>query len=381
MTRTRIALLAAAASVTIVIVGVVSVLHLPSVTPSPPAPAPSAEARSLRAAARAGLDESWHRASPTDRRFFDGVWRNGGRGCLRCDVGPGVTAAALGVLDNDRKYVDLAVETMDSAIDRSQMGSGAFAMTGDDSDPDIQTCFFTAHLGLATRILGRRLDQKHRTAWTDALRGAVDYLQGNGNYEWYTNGNIALCNALAAAVTWGATGDARYETIYRRALSFAEDPPIARWPGRGLAMTKNPTRADGSDGAGYLTEAAGAARPGFDADYVQVQADFAAVIALVTGDPEAIRLTNLLVNELLPRVFKSTWLLNTSGGSRHPDQNRTVPFTTSALAILADRGRPDLAALVPSQTAAMGTYIPDDEAQGAYELWGSRLAPALMSVR
>jgi hypothetical protein len=234
---------------------------------------------------------------------------------------------------------------------------------------------------MATRILGKRLDRKHRTEWTDALRGAVDFLQGNGNYEWYTNGNIALCNATAAAVTWSATGDPRYETIYRHALSFAEDPPVARWPGRGLAMTKNPTRADGSDGAGYLTEAAGDAKPGFDADYVQVQADFAAVIALVTGDPEAIRLTNLLVNELLPRVFRSTWLLNTSGGSRHPDRGRTVPFTTSALAILADRGRPELASLVPAQTAAMGTYIPDDEGQGAYELWGSRLAPALMSVR
>ncbi|MFC4044501.1 hypothetical protein ACFO1B_39330 [Dactylosporangium siamense] len=333
-----------------------------------------------------GLTALTTRDGGADPRYFeDGVWVHDQAPCFRCDVGPGVAAAALGALSGDERLKAMAIRTMDSAVQHHRLNTGAYGPpAGGETGPDIQTMFFAVHLGLTLHILGTSLDSAHRIAWTDALRAATDFLVRNGNFTWYTNGNISLGNAVVAGITAAATGQQRYADIYDEGLAFALDPPQSRWPGRGLILTRQPAAADGADGAGYLTETAGNGPPGFDADYTQTQADFAAILALVTADPRAIRLTNLLANQLLPRVDRTTWLLDTSSGSRHPDQHRTAPFTTCAAAVLAAHGRNDLVSLVDNQVAFIGTAFAESGGYtnvGMYQLWGSRMAPTLMVVR
>ncbi len=341
---------------------------------------PNAEA--LLKTARDSLEASRRRDSSDDEYFFaNGIWETGRPLCIRCNIGPGVVAAALASSGADRSLVKLAVQTIDPAIKEYQARNGSLGPGADDEEgPDIQTMTFATQLGMALYAIGPQLDDNRRARWTEALRGATEFLINNGNYAWYTNGNIALGNALVAALTWRATGDDRYRAVYWDAIEFAQNPGD-KWPGRGLVITKKPTSDSGADGAGYLTEARSGGRPGFDADYTQVQADMAAMTALVTEDSRAVRLTNLLVNQLMPRVDQTRWLLNTSNGSRHTDRVRFVPFTTSALTVLARRGRPDLAAVAGAQSKSSAAYVTSDRGEAAYKMWGYRLAPTIMAMR
>jgi hypothetical protein len=345
----------------------------------------SAQASALRTVAQTGLDRLALRSPESDPRYYqNGVWVHDGVSCFRCDVGPGVTASVLATLTGNLADRSMAIQTMDTAIKQHQLASGAFGPpAGSETVPDIQTAFFAVQLGVALQALGTTLDAAHRSSWGQALGAAVDYLEKNGNYKWYTNGNIALTNTVAAAMAWRATGDPRYHAIYDAAYTFSIQPPQIRWPGRGLVMTTPASPTDPSRAAGYLTEE-GPGAPGFDSDYTQSQADMAAILFLVTGEQRALDLTNLLVNRLLPLVNKTTWDLDTSGGTRHPTLNRVVPFTTPAVAVLAGNGRTDLIGLSQSQSAAILTSFAESANYtniGMYQQWGSRLAPELLFLQ
>jgi hypothetical protein len=204
----------------------------------------------------------------------------------------------------------------------------------------------------------------------------------NGNLSFYTNGNIAIGNALVMALAYWATGDPEYETYYNSALAFAIEPPQSEWPGFGLVYTKMPTRSDGSDGAGYFAESGGSTR-GFDADYTQLQLDQLVRLYLVTSSPAILRLVNLELNQEWPRVDIRNWTLDTSGGSRHPQPGRFVPFTTPALAMLAlDGGRQDLAGYLHAQLQAVrksyGTFVTNWSPGGLYGFGGEAASLVLM---
>jgi hypothetical protein len=345
---------------------------------------PSPYAAALQKIAQTGLDSLAATNSQADPRVYkDGVWVHDGAACFRCDVGPGVTAAVLGTLTGNASDRSMAIQTMDTAIKDHRLPSGAFGPpAGSESGPDIQTTFFAVQLGLTLQALGSSLDSAHRSAWGKALAGAVDFLAKNGNFKWYTNGNIVLTNAVAAAMAWRATGNAHYKEIYDNAFAFALQPPQVRWPGRGLVTTTAASAVDPSRGAGFLTEE-GPGRPGFDSDYTQMQADMAAILFLTTGESRALNLTSVLVNRMLPLVNQVTWELDTSGGTRHPQTNRVVPFTTCALAVLASNGRPDLIPLAQSQSRSIGVVFAQSTTYtniGMYQYWGSRLAPTLLAL-
>jgi hypothetical protein len=135
--------------------------------------------------------------------------------------------------------------------------------------------------------------------------------------------------------------------------------------------------------AGYLAESGGGA-PGFDPEYAGTQLDVASRLYVLSGDPRALRLANLLTNAVLPRVG-GTWLLDTSGGTRHPLPDRHVPFTTPALAALAWLGgRSDLAADVPHQFArinqAYRAAIHYGGSANMYHGLGSQVAVILLAA-
>jgi hypothetical protein len=195
--------------------------------------------------------------------------------------------------------------------------------------------FFGVEMGTVLTEVAPALDPGRQAAWTDSLARAADYVVNGGFSTWYANGNLNLGDVELLYLAWRATGAPRFQTAYESAWSFVLAPPQDKFPGDGLRIVKEPSNPDGSDGAGYLAEN-GPGGVGFDAEYSELQLDVASRLYLLSGDARALRLANLLVNMLLPRVG-SDWLLDTSGGTRHTEPNRKVPFLTSALAVLGWR--------------------------------------------
>ena len=321
--------------------------------------APGALAHSAgKAAARPTIEaligdslNAYHdRSSPNDRQYYArGRWFSGDEGYWPAQTGPATAAAVLYSVTREPWLARVSMATIDRAIARHQESSGAY---GGAPGLDIATMVFASELGRTYLALGPALPAAKRARWSTSLRRAADFLIKNGNLAWYTNGNIVLGNAEVMALTYRVTKDARYRNAYSTALAFALSPPQARWPGFGLHVTKTPTRADGADGAAYLSEAGPDGVPGFDVEYTQVQLDIASRLYLLMRDAPTLRLANELANTVLSRVDRRTWLLDTSGGSRHPELGRKVPFTSSALSVLAWQGeRRDLAPYVVSQLA------------------------------
>jgi hypothetical protein len=217
--------------------------------------------------------------------------------------------------------------------------------------------FFGVEFGTAYEQLAANLDPAQRKRWQASLAAAADYLINKGVVTWYTNGNINLGETEFFYLVWQATKDDKYRQTYEASWSFTLSPPQARWPGAGLVIVKAPTRSDGADGSGYLAET-GAGGTGFDAEYTELQLEVASRLYLLSRDPRALRLANLMLNMLLPRV-DSAWRLDTSGGTRHTEAVRHVGFLSSALTVLSlYGGRSDLAPLVSAQFTAEEGFFP-----------------------
>lgn len=284
--------------------------------------------------------------------YADGIWETHDGDCWACDQGGPATAAATVYMLTGRSKAQLlraAEGTIDTAIRARQQADGAFSgPAGDSQPPDVATMFFAIEEANTYLELSPVLSAAAQARWRNSIAAAAGYLIANGNLSWYTNGNINLGNAELFYLAWRVTGEQRFRRVYQQALSFALHPPQTRWAGCGLVVVKQPTRADGADGAGYLTER-GAGGTGFDPEYTELQLDVASRLYLLSGDPRVLRLANMLVNMLLPRI-DSSFMLDTSGGTRHPEPNREVPLITSAFAVLGlDGGRADLVPLILPQ--------------------------------
>jgi hypothetical protein len=288
----------------------------------------------------------------------NGLWIGGDPVHWRSSSGPALAAGAVARLNGDSSMLEDAKLTFDSLIARHEQPNGSFSAVGgtvDPQSPDIDTMFFVTNLGMALWALRTQLAPSEVSRWTAAITAGADFLVANGNLSYYTNGNIAVGNALVMALAYWATGDTKYKDDYDTALAFALDPPESEWQGFGFVYTKAPTQPDGSDGAGYFAESSGTT-PGFDPDYTQLQLDQLVRLYLVTASPEILRLVNLEFNQEWPRVDTGHWTLDTSGGSRHAQTDRFVPFTTPALAMLAVLGgRHDLVGSLDSQVQAIET--------------------------
>ncbi len=303
--------------------------------------------------------------------FQNGVWTDSSdTTCWACSNGGPATAAATAyVLDggDQPQLLSEAEQTINTAIATQQKADGSFSgPPGDTQSANVSTMFFGLEFGTTYHLLASDLDPATRTSWQASLTAAANYLINSGNTTWYANGNINLGYTEFLYLVWQATGNTTYEQAYNASWNFTMDPPQTRFPGSGLVITQQPTQADGSDGMAYLTEA-GVGGNGFDPDYTQTQLDTACRLYLLSGDPRALRLANMLLNTLMPLVATSTWLLNTSGGTRHPQQGREDGFMTSAFAVLGlDGGRSSLVAdILPELEQEEAWYPQPGEADSA----------------
>jgi hypothetical protein len=74
--------------------------------------------------------------------------------------------------------------------------------------------------------------------------------------------------------------------------------------------------------------------------------------------PRTLRLLNLTYNQIRSRIDQKTFDLDTSGGSRHPQAGRTVPFLSAAPSVLALRGhRSDLRGTLAPQFRRVNTEM------------------------
>jgi hypothetical protein len=267
----------------------------------------------------------------------NGLWIGGDPAYWFSSSGPGLAAAAVAAATGDPTMRADAEQTFDTLIAEHEQPNGSFIAVSNPQSPDISTMFFVTNLGMALWALRPQMSPGEVATWTAAITAGANYLVKNGNLTWYTNGNIVIGNALVMALAYWATANPVYETYYQQALSFAISPPQYRWPGFGLIYTKMPSLPDGSDGAAYFAEAGGGT-PGFDADYTQLQLDQLTRLYLVTSSPQVLRLVNLVVNQEWPLVDTATFLLNESGGTRHPQPDRYIPFTSAGLALSASAG-------------------------------------------
>ena len=92
-----------------------------------------------------------------------------------------------------------------------------------------------------------------------------------------------------------------------------------------------PTRRDGSDGVGVVTEK-GEGDPGFDIYYTTVQLSVLSRLYVKSHDLRVLRVLNLLLNAELPHLDAQTLILNGTYGSRHHD---VCPFCNVAPPVLA----------------------------------------------
>ncbi|MCW2541847.1 MAG: hypothetical protein JWN95_3572 [Frankiales bacterium] len=323
-----------------------------AIAPASAAPALSTSARSF---AHSNLASLMARSSKSDPRYYSaGVWHTGSSTCFRCALGPAVESAVQGVTAGDRAATKVAITSFDIAIRGHRLASGAFGpWPKGEGGPDIQTSLFASELAETYLILGSKLDASHKRSWSAALAGAADFLIRNGNLRWYTNGNIVLANALVMDLTYRITKAPRFRSAAATALKFAMTPPQSRWKGFGLHYTKVPKKADGSDGSAYFTESGGG-KPGFDAAYTLAQINVVSFWYLLTNNPTARRLANLLTNQMLPRVRTSDWTVDISGGTRHVKRGVRWGFYVSSISVLAARaGRKDLAKYVAGQTKVL----------------------------
>ncbi len=286
----------------------------------------------------------------TDPVYFNGAFQSPEKLCWMCNTGPGAAAAVLATFGGPRAsyYRRLAIRTFSDAIHARQRVDGSFLNPALPSQGSgIPTLFFGVELGEAYVEMGPTLSPATRRLWRDTLGRAARVLLGQGLLTHYVNGNINLQFTELLWDAWHATGDSALHRDYETSWAFTMSPGPS-WRGFGLITTKHGNGPHGSTSSGYLTESSGGS-PGFDPDYTQLQADEAARLYVLSHDGRALLLMNLLTNQLRP-LSTPGFLLNTSGGTRHPQADRFVPFTDSAVPVLSWlRGRTDLLPDVPNQ--------------------------------
>jgi hypothetical protein len=276
--------------------------------------------------------------------------------CIRCNTGPALAAVVSYLSTGKASERKLAVTIFDQLLASQRQSNGSLHPL--PTGGDINTMFFADNLGIATVLLGSKLDAAHRTSWTSAVTGGADFLINNKNLSWYTNGNIVIGNALTMALAYRLTGDTKYRTAYQQAWTFAIAPNQERWAGYGFVTTQAAHNANGNDGAGYFAEAGNWI--GYDPDYTMLQSEQLGRLYLITKDPSVLRTLNMVTNQLLRRVDRTAWTLDASGGSRHSPPT-AEPFDSSALAVLAFvGGRTDLAKYVVSEGAATNAHFFND---------------------
>lgn len=299
--------------------------------------------------------------TPTDAQYMaGGQWfQDSVAYPSKTQGGPATGAALMWRKTGDWKWYTMATQTIGWMLNNGQRADGAFAAPG-DTGAAIPTQFFAQELGTTYVLLEAEPHFLPEQAawWRSKMAKAADFLLNGGDAVWYANGNVNVGYISTFYFAWRMTGLQRFKDAYEREIGFTSNPTTAntqtnsfrgygwQWGSPTSMPTDWPTCATG---AGFFTENIATTQPGFDTEYTNVQADEMLRLFILTGDPRIKCMANELLNQIKPRINTTTWQLDTSGGSRHTEAVRTVPFLSSSLAVMSANGRDDLAGLGAAQ--------------------------------
>jgi hypothetical protein len=194
-----------------------------------------------------------------------------------------------------------------------------------------------ATLGWVILGLEGRVPEAQRRRWMGALARCFEDLQRMTRLRYYVNGNyqVPLCELAYhhARLSGSDAADEEYEGC----VDFLCHPEATgpRWRGHGLRLETPPRRRDWHDAVGYFSEyegLRGGGRPCFDGEYIQLQLDYVIRLWLLTREDRFLRLSNALINALLPLTDRVTWQADCRGGSR---RDQIIPFWNASLVTLA----------------------------------------------
>jgi hypothetical protein len=213
-------------------------------------------------------------------------------------------------------------------------------------------------------------------SWLDALDGQFTSVDGTtaygdgfrpaGEHFYYVNGNYEVAAAVgrykrwmldnlsplsphkaAFESQWGVLTEAQDPHSPSSVVGSDVGPALAAgyglrysgsphgaptYPSNGITSVAvtgiAPTRDDGADGVGWLTERQKVAQPGLDWDYAsQVQLPELVELHEASGDIEHLKVLNVVLNACLPRIGTgqagvgganaNPWYIDCNGGSRH----------------------------------------------------------------
>jgi hypothetical protein len=306
--------------------------------------------------------------SATDPSYYDkGQWHFSNN-LIACQGGPALMAAELWrwrqrhpqAMDDEAKarqpwLHQLAVDTFEHLIRDNQ------APDGEIKNPGSHAWFVMSDFANTYLLLKESLDRPTRTRWLGAMKKEVEWFKRNGDIPnpdltgwlattwkasdgWYINGNVNLYQAETLYSIYLATGEPQYKRLFELEWRHTLSPSQKRWKGFGLFYLKMPTRRDGSNGAGFVTEK-GEGDPGFDIYYTTLQLSVLGRLYVKSHDLRVLRVMNLLVNAELPHFDAQTLILNGTYGSRHHDIGLFCNVAPPVLAWLG--GRTDFPSAMP----------------------------------
>jgi hypothetical protein len=124
-----------------------------------------------------------------------------------------------------------------------------------------QSMFFPVQLAETILYLQPYLSKSTYNSWVKALLVFMNDFYLAEYFPYYANGNFELQYLYLIWMTHKITGDSKWASQYAKQYNWVVDPASVQAPsgrnnalGRGLVITKNPSKADGSNGAGFITE-------------------------------------------------------------------------------------------------------------------------------
>ena len=355
------------------------------------------------------LINSWSYGSgSTDEHYADRKWEwnaseaGGNAANIYLKMGASALSATLYRVKQPReeRYRRFALETVDRYFEEQQAPSGALwhnslAQAASDNGGG----FPMALANIATVVCA--LGEYRR--WRDEILACLDFSTATGERTFYTNGNYNLAKAVAYWLGARVSGFAPSRVAdFETTMAFLFTPNAvaggSNWVGYGWVEDTAPSATDilGTGGKGYFSEntvsSAGtdvSALNRYDPEYVMLQADFASVGYLLSGDARFARAVNMTTNKLRDLWTAGTNQIDCSNGSRHAGVTYTRNFDCASTAIGAwMMGRSSLAADALIQlTLGSGLGLDSDYRAyrvitngGIYRGAGIQVAPWLMAA-
>jgi len=224
------------------------------------------------------LDVVAKKTTGSDPTYFENGQWHFSKDLIACQGGPAFMAAELWhwrqahpqAMDDAARarqpwLRQLAIDTFEHLL-RDHQAPG-----GEITNPGSHAWFVMSDFANTYLLLKDSLDEPTRARWLDGMKKEAEWFKQHGDIPnpdltgwlattwkasdgWYINGNVNVYQAETLYAISLATGEPKYKHLFELEWRHTLSPSQKRWPGFGLFLLKMPTKRDGSDGVGFITE-------------------------------------------------------------------------------------------------------------------------------